>query len=419
MKNKILSLMLSVLCAFNVTTAVSCKEKENTDPTPTPTPEVNHDTPSFDLNRYLVPVWDDNGVAYNELAMIMRTPDDEFVYDVKLAYPIDEIVSVRDFSLDTEYVKGIDYELKDGILKINELGRLFDIAIPYSEYYVDKFVDGVNWPEMDGDGAQIKTEAEGGAYGLTAYQIAITYKHSATWTGVKPENKSAKLPKINQKLSAGQNVSMVCLGDSISAGWTASGYEPVFLRPFCPKYFDLVTKYTDYKWGNVTANNYSVGGMTAMWGTYNPQIASVVSANPDLVFIGFGMNDGSANISVAEFKNNIKTIMDKVRESCPNTEFVLVSTMLPNEEVGFNPGNPVLKNQKKYLPALIELENEYQGVAVADITSIHEHLLTRKYFRDMSANNINHPNDYLHRVYAQVILQTMFGAIETVEIPEV
>ncbi len=419
MKNKIASLMLSAFCVFNCIATIGCTKKPNNEPPTPPAPTVNHDTPNFDLNRYLVPIWSDNGIAYNELAMIMRTPEDDLVFDVKLAYPIEEIISVRDFSLDTEYVKGVDYNVENGILKINELGRLFDIAIPYSEYYVENFVDGMNWPEMDGSGAQIKTEAEGGTYGLTAYQIAVTYKHSATWNGVVPTDKSAKLPNLNQKLANGQNVSMVCLGDSISAGWTASGYEYVFLRPFCPKYFDLVTNYSNYKWGNVTAQNYSVGGMTAMWGTYNPQIENVVSSNPDVVFVAFGMNDGSAGISVADFKNNVKTIIDRVRESCPNTEFVLVSTMLPNAEVGFNPGNPALKNQKNYLSGLLELESEYQGVAVADITSVHEHLLERKYFRDMSANNINHPNDYLHRVYAQVILQTMFGSIETVEIPEI
>ena len=92
--------------------------------------------------------------------------------------------------------------------------------------------------------------------------------------------------------------------------------------------------------------------------------------------------------------------------------------MLPNKEVGFHPGNSILGNQKNYLSALLEFEESMEGVAVADVTSVHEHLLTRKAFRDMSANNINHPNDYVHRVYAQVVLQTLFGKIETVTIPD-
>jgi len=30
-------------------------------------------------------------------------------------------------------------------------------------------------------------------------------------------------------------------------------------------------------------------------------------------------------------------------------------------------------------------------------------LLTRKPFSDLSGNNINHPNDFSHRFYAQII----------------
>jgi len=425
MKKKLMPILMSVLL-FSIS-ATSCNFIDSLlkkDPVENPPQEeevpVDYDTPAFDLNRYLVPVWDDAGVAYNETAMLIRTQDDMSVYDVQLAYPIEEVISVRDFSLDEEYVKGVDYDYQDGILKIKETGRLYDIAIAYKEYFIDRYVEGMNWPLAEGQGAQLKTEAEGGNAGLTAHQIAVTYKHSATWNGVKPEDKSAKFPRFSQKIANGEPTSIVCLGDSISYGWTASGTEEVFLRPFCPKYFDLVTRYTDYKYGGVTAANYSVGGMTSSWGKENPQIEKVVSQNPDLLILAFGMNDGSGqnSMSVSAYKENIQTTIERVRRTCPNCEVVLVATMLPNKEVGFHPGNSILGNQKNYLSALLELENSLEGVAVADVTSVHEHLLTRKAFRDMSANNINHPNDYVHRVYAQVILQTLFGKIDTVTIPE-
>ena len=381
---------------------------------------IDHDTPTFDLNRYLVPVWDDNGIAYNETAMLIRTPDDMDVFDVQLAYPIDEIISVRDFSLDTEYVKGVDYDLEGGILKIKGTGRLYDIAIAYKEYFIEKYNGNNGWPCVEGEGAQLKTEAEFGNQGLTAYQIAVTYKHSATWDGVKPADKSATFAKLSQKLASGSQVNVVCLGDSISYGWTASGLNEVFLRPFCPNYFTLVTNYMNYKFGNLSAYNFSVGGMSANWGCEAKQISDVVSKNPDLLILAFGMNDGSGQTSYSPdtFYNNIKKTIDGVRESCPDCEIVLVSTMLPNAEVGYHPGNSILGNQKNYIPKLMELESSYTGIAVANVTEIHEHLLQRKNFRDMSANNINHPNDYVHRVYAQVVLQTVFGKIERVTIPE-
>ena len=41
------------------------------------------------------------------------------------------------------------------------------------------------------------------------------------------------------------------------------------------------------------------------------------------------------------------------------------------------------------------------------MTSIHQSLLARKSYADMTGNNINHPNDYLARVYAQTLLATV------------
>ena len=37
-----------------------------------------------------------------------------------------------------------------------------------------------------------------------------------------------------------------------------------------------------------------------------------------------------------------------------------------------------------------------------------EKLLTRKNFADLSGNNVNHPNDFGHRLYAEVLF-TIFG----------
>jgi hypothetical protein len=61
---------------------------------------------------------------------------------------------------------------------------------------------------------------------------------------------------------------------------------------------------------------------------------------------------------------------------------------------------------------LLSLEEKYP-LAVADLTQMHaDLLLAGKRYRDMTGNNINHPNDYLIRVYAQVILKTLIGKDE-------
>lgn len=374
------------------------------------------------LNDRLTPVWDDGGVAINETAFVLQEKDGTLL-PITLTYPIDEIISVKDFSLENEYAEIIDYTAHDGKLLIKENGNI--PSLEYGGFFFDKYVgDDSMWASASGAGGQLRTEAQyknGVNYrGLTEWQVAVTYRHSAKWQGEVPADKSEKFDKLNAKLSRGEAVNIVCLGDSISAGWTASGYEYVFLPPYCPPYFDLITEYMQAKYGKITAKNFSVGGMTSAWGKDEKQINDVISADPDFLVIGFGMNDGSNGdgVPTAIFKNNIKAIIDEVRKSKPECEVLLVSTMLPNKDVGYFPGVSILYNQKNYLTVLNELETEYAGVAVANVTAAHEYLLSKKHFRDMSSNNINHPNDYVQRLYAQICLTAMFGEIEKVEIIE-
>ena len=63
-----------------------------------------------------------------------------------------------------------------------------------------------------------------------------------------------------------------------------------------------------------------------------------------------------------------------------------------------------------FVEKLYELEKKYPFVAVANLTQIHKDILaTGKKYRDMTGNNINHPNDFIARVYAQVVLRTLLG----------
>ncbi len=45
------------------------------------------------------------------------------------------------------------------------------------------------------------------------------------------------------------------------------------------------------------------------------------------------------------------------------------------------------------------------------MTTTHADLLKRKRFQDFTGNNVNHPNDFLVRAYAQVMLKTTLGDI--------
>ncbi len=43
------------------------------------------------------------------------------------------------------------------------------------------------------------------------------------------------------------------------------------------------------------------------------------------------------------------------------------------------------------------------GIALADMTSVWTEFLEHKRDWDMTGNGVNHPNDFGHRVYAQVL----------------
>ena len=90
---------------------------------------------------------------------------------------------------------------------------------------------------------------------------------------------------------------------------------------------------------------------------------------------------------------------------------VLVSSMLSNtESVG---GLGKLPQQEGELIKIRdELKNEGVKIEVAPMTSVHTQICSVKRFRDHSGNNMNHPGDYTHRIYAQVALQTILGYAE-------
>jgi len=155
-----------------------------------------------------------------------------------------------------------------------------------------------------------------------------------------------------------------------------------------------------YPQSEISFSNPSVGGKTSGWGAEEAQAR--VGYGPDLCVIGFGMNDGTKRVPPEEYQQNIKAIMEIAAAGNPNCEFVLVATTLPNPQVGRFFGD-----QQAYLPMLTMLEKV--GVAVADMTTFHQELLRRKQFYHMSANNVNHPNDFLARAYAQVLWQTIIG----------
>lgn len=233
-------------------------------------------------------------------------------------------------------------------------------------------------------------------------QVCVTYSHAPNlWKGHVPKFDPKSLPRTAHKLAHREPLSIVVLGDSISTGANASGVYDA--APFQPAYPELLRRHLAERFQSpVELKNFSVGGTDTGWGL--TQIDKVVETRPHLVILAFGMND-SAGRSPQSYQENTKGMIAKVRKKLPDCEFVLVASMLGNR------GWVRLKHEffPQYRDALKELSGP--GIALADVTSIWTDFLELKQDWDQTGNGVNHPNDFGHRVYAQV-LATLIAPVD-------
>ena len=310
---------------------------------------------------------------------------------VKMLYDIDEIISVMNAEQTVTYEYGKDYILQDKALYIPD-GSAIRI-MPRDEYY----------PSEGGFectlGGRLKF-SEGTAFHQLQYEIS--YKHSDKWSGFIPCCNPDKLPKIKQVLADGKPFTFGFLGDSIAVGWNSSKITEI--SPFAPIWCEMIVENLAEKFGcDIKYINKSVGGTASGWG--NDNVTEFFSDEiPDVFVIAFGMNDASGKVNELVFRDNCKSIADKILTLNPDCEIIFVSTTMPNQLASQFTGNHAVHEG-----LLAELAESYGNAAdIACMTSMHKQLLTRKNFHDMTGNNINHPNDFLARIYTQAVLHCLY-----------
>jgi len=247
------------------------------------------------------------------------------------------------------------------------------------------------------DGRSSVFFAEGGEV-FQRLQVAITYQHDSRWSGYVPNSAGMYLKRTIAKLQTKKAIKLVVLGDSISEGACASSTfgGPPYQSPYVGLVADgLREKYKD----KVVVKNLSVGGNSSNWGA--SRASKVAAKNPDLVILAFGMNDASGRETSTVYDHNIREMMTTIRRKRPNVDFILVATMMGNPE--WSRSDTSLYMQ--YRDDLMRLSGP--GVAVADLTSMWGDLLKSKKYVDLTGNGVNHPNDFGHRVYAEVILELL------------
>lgn len=335
----------------------------------------------------LQPFWKGDTV-YGETILFIR--DAAGVARASVLFPISEVLTAQNSAGNITYKHGEDFLWEPGSR---------EIILPAGSRIPSRSLAELRRPaktqkyeltHRDGNGEIFF----GGRLEYAEMQTCLTYRHvSDAWKGPQPRYQAEVLPRSTKRLLDRQPLTIVVLGDSISAGANASGlYDS---PPFQPPYPELVRRQLAERFqSEVILKNLSVGGKDTAWGV--SQVEKVIAEKPDLVVLAFGMND-SAGRTPKSFQENTQAMIAGIREQQPDCEFILVASMLGNRDW--------VRLKSEYFPqyrdALQELVAPH--IALADLTSIWSTFLELKKDWDLSGNGVNHPNDFGHRVYAQVI----------------
>jgi lysophospholipase L1-like esterase len=335
----------------------------------------------------LVPFWTTQ-TMYEESVLFVREQADKDAAASLLFEPT-RVLRVTNSAGDVVYEEGRDYVWRAGSC---------EIGLPTGSRIVCKTPEDLRRAPGSQQYALTRRDGQGeilfgGGLEYHAMQTVVTYEHKGKWPTSVPTVARQQLPRTLAQLENKKPLTIALLGDSISTGCNASGWAHG--APFQPPYQDLFVMNLERKFGSaVTLKNFAVGGTDTSWGLAN--IGKVCEVQPDVVILAFGMND-SAGRPAKDYQSNIGAMVEAVRKDVPDAELILVATMVGN------PDWVTLKQElfPQYRDALAELCGP--GIALADMTTLWTEFLQRKQDRDLTGNGVNHPNDFGHRVYAQVL----------------
>lgn len=345
------------------------------------------------LKKDLYPIWKGNSVLEETVCFVGESDT------ARLLYTPTGNVKVTDYACKIVYQEGVDYAIEG-----NQIRRL-GTEIPYykeEEFYllepdcIAVKVDSKKLSFMDGKERWFK-------FGNIENRAILVSYDCENKTDLFAQSKIAEsCPKFLRKLKENRPAVLLFYGDSITEGADASA--KCKKEPFKDMWPILVYNYLKQKFATDSLQyvNTAVGGMDNTWGMNNFN-ERVIAYQPDLLVLAFGMNDGTK--TPEHFGKNTEEMIKSFYSSCPNAEIILVATSLPNPESNW------WHNQIDFLPILQELSQKY-GAYLCDMTSVTEKLYCQgglKRYRDFTGNNVNHPNDFGERLYAQIFLTSLLG----------
>ena len=391
-----------------------------------------YETMTYDAEEYASklsqPYWLGN-VIYNELALPIEYENGE-AYANLLYKPL-KVVQVMDQKLGKVYEEGVDYTvdeengrlvIPDGssIPLINEKAitgttvEELTEAAPEGYNYAGSLQDGVIVPPdlssyviWDfGMGPYVYTES---SFFYGKY-LSVTYAYDVRDlpSDIFADYDLTMLNGVRSKLEKGEDISLVVIGDSISAGSSSTG-DNLYVDPYTPCYANQLKAELERVYGvNVTLTNSAVGGTKSEYpltGEGSMKLQNALNAKPDLCIIAYGMNDATdSEVTPVYYKNNIEEIMLRIKVASPDCNFILVNSFPCNELDTRASGK-----FDEYLKQLERIQSSHNDgtVTVVDMYKVGNYFLESKFYSEISSSNNNHPNDFMHRVYAMNLMSVI------------
>ena len=220
--------------------------------------------------------------------------------------------------------------------------------------------------------------------------------------------------KINldlQGLIENGPITIVAFGDSVTHGAVAHDeidYETVYWNRLKKKINNL----RNYVPVNVI--NAGIGGITAK-DSLKRMDKQVLSHNPDLIIVCFGLND--VNGTLEDYLNSLEEIFDKAQKSgaevifmTPNMLNTSVLDDTAEEHYEYAIKTAKMQNEGRmdlYMESAVRLATR-MGVKVCDCYKKWKKLSETQDVTYLLANRINHPTKEMHELFAESLFEIIF-----------
>jgi lysophospholipase L1-like esterase len=198
--------------------------------------------------------------------------------------------------------------------------------------------------------------------------------------------------KKSNGMAGSESVRVVCLGDSVTAGWLEHGVldqdaaYPALFRKRLASLFPMAM---------INVHNAGLGGENVP-GALARLERDVLSVHPHLVTICLGLNDSRrGKDGVAEFEAGLLTLVERVQSSA---EVILIT---PNTRADALQEDGTLTDYVRSIRAVARKS----GAALADVHAVYLGAIRMGAApADLLSNRVSHPTREGHNIFASLLM---------------